>query len=51
MHGLREPLLAFVSERGPCALVREGEWSAKNEKKMKRKKDEPEKGNGIKRGV
>jgi hypothetical protein len=32
------PLLAFVSERGPRALVREGERSAKKEKRKKEKR-------------
>ena len=33
-----EPLLAFVSERGPCALMREGERSVKKEKKRRTRK-------------
>ena len=40
----------ICNERGPCALVRKGEQSARKEKKKKRR-DEPEKGSGVECGV
>ena len=50
-----DPLLAFASERDPCAPVREGERSAKKEKKEKKRKTNHkkklEKGSGVEREV